>query len=221
MRVLVLGASGLQGRVAVADLLRSPDVTEVVCEDLDLRGVESLAGTCDLARAKLVQVDVREPGALRRLMSGGFDVAIDLLPSSYLGAVAEAAVAARCHLVNTMYGHQMPPGIGFRAEEAGVTLMPESGLDPGIDLVLCAHGVSRLDAVDELHSYCGGIPEPSVAVQNPLHYKISWSWEGVLKSYSRPAVFVRDGQVIRVPAETSTTPGGSRGWSSLGSASSR
>lgn len=48
MRVLVLGASGLQGRVAVSDLLRNPDVTEVVCADLDLTGLQSLAGLTDL-----------------------------------------------------------------------------------------------------------------------------------------------------------------------------
>ncbi len=206
MRVLVLGASGLQGRAAVMDLLRSSDVTEVVCADLDLAGVQSLAGVADLSRAALRRLDARQSGALRDLLAEGFDVAVDLLPSSYLDAVAQAAITSRCHLVNTMYGHQMPPDTDLRAAEAGVTVMPESGLDPGIDLVLCAYGVGRLDSVDELHSCCGGIPERSVAAQNPLHYKISWSWEGVLKSYARPAVFVRDGEVIRVPADDQHDP---------------
>jgi saccharopine dehydrogenase-like NADP-dependent oxidoreductase len=78
--------------------------------------------------------------------------------------------------------------------------MPESGLDPGIDLVLCGYGVSQMDEVSELHSYCGGFPEPKAA-DNPLKYKITWTWNGVLLSYKRSAKIMRDGKIITIPAQ--------------------
>jgi saccharopine dehydrogenase-like NADP-dependent oxidoreductase len=99
-----------------------------------------------------------------------------------------------------MYGYQLPEGVHEKAIGKGTILMPESGLDPGIDLVLCGYGVSRMDEVYELHSYCGGIPEP-IAIDNPLKYKISWTWEGVLSFYRMPARIMRDGQIIDIPAK--------------------
>src|SRR3990172_3643057 len=57
-----------------------------------------------------------------------------------------------------------------------------------------------MDEVHELHSYCGGVPEPK-AIDNPLKYKISWIWEGVLSSYKTPARIMREGRVIDIPSK--------------------
>ncbi len=205
MRVLVLGGGGLQGRVAVWDLARSTAVSEITVVDLSRDGLDSLPAFQGSGKVRFEEFDASREGALAALLSRGFDVALDLLPSSYLGAVGEAAVQAGCDLVNTMYGHQFPAGLDERALARGVTIVPEAGLDPGIDLILCAHGVSQLDEVHELHSYCGGVPEPP-ADNNVLRYKVSWSWEGVLKSYSRQAVVIREGQVIHIPARDQHAP---------------
>ena len=202
MRVLVLGAAGMQGRVAVWDLLRSEPVREVIAVDLRPGGLRSLSTNQTSApQLKLVELDAADPAELAALLAASRpDVVIDLLPSRLLGQVAKAAIGAGCNLVNTMYGHQLPAEIGAAAAAAGVTIVPEAGLDPGIDLVLCGHGANQLDTVTELHSWCGGIPTPDAA-DNPLKYRVSWSWEGVLDSYARPAVIVRDGEVIGIPAE--------------------
>jgi saccharopine dehydrogenase-like NADP-dependent oxidoreductase len=71
-------------------------------------------------------------------------------------------------------------------------------MDPGIDLVLGAEAVRRFDRVTRLDSYGGGVPEPG-ADDNPLRYRISWAWDGVLDSYVRPARFLRSGVVVEVP----------------------
>ena len=46
------------------------------------------------------------------------------------------------------------------AERAGVSIMTECGLDPGIDLVLYARAARQFDTITAIDSYCGGIPEP-------------------------------------------------------------
>ncbi|MBE9571857.1 MAG: saccharopine dehydrogenase, partial [Proteobacteria bacterium] len=86
-----------------------------------------------------------------------------------------------------------------RAVEAGVSLMPECGLDPGIDLIVCGHYVTQFDEVYVLNSYCGGFPETK-ACDNPLNYKVAWNWDLVLGTQKRESVFVKDGRRLIVPA---------------------
>jgi lysine 6-dehydrogenase len=199
MRILVLGGAGLQGRAVLHDLSKSPQVKEVVCTDINLGSLSTFKRFLDMSKIRMQELDVRDENALVSLMKDHFDAVIDVLPAAFLGTVAEAALKAKVHLVNTMYGRQMPEGIDEKAREKGIILMPESGLDPGIDLVLCGYGTSQMDEVLELHSYCGGIPEAK-AIDNPLKYKISWTWEGVLSFYKTPARMMKEGRIIDIPA---------------------
>jgi lysine 6-dehydrogenase len=199
MKVLVLGSAGLQGKAVVYDLCRSPAVKEIVCLDSNLAALRKFERHLDKAKLRQHELDVRDKKALVELMRG-VDVVIDVLPVAFMGPVVEAALEAGVDAVNTMYGHQLPEGIHERAMAENIIIMPECGCDPGIDLILCGYGASQLDNVSELHSYCGGFPEPQ-AIDNPLKYKITWSWHGVLLSYKRPARIMRDGEVILIPAK--------------------
>lgn len=62
----------------------------------------------------------------------------------------------------------------FRALEAGVTLLNEIGLDPGIDHMLAMELFETIHdeggRIDSYVSYCGGLPAPEYA-DNPLRYK--------------------------------------------------
>lgn len=200
MKILVLGGSGLQGRAVLHDLSRSSQVREVICADIHFEPLSKFERFLDMKKIKLRKLDVKDKSALVSLMKDRVDIVIDVLPAAFMGIVAEAAVEVGVSTVNTMYGHMLPKGIHERALEKGITIMPEAGLDPGIDLVLCGYGVSRMDEVNELYSYCGGVPELR-AIDNPLKYKITWTWNGVLLSYKRPARIMRGGQVIDIPAE--------------------
>jgi saccharopine dehydrogenase (NADP+, L-glutamate forming) len=88
-----------------------------------------------------------------------------------------------------------------QAKDAGITVMNEIGLDPGID------HLSAVLTIDEVHksggkvlsflSYCGGLPAPE-ASDNPLGYKFSWSSRGVLLALRNAAKFYKDGKVVEV-----------------------
>ena len=172
----------------------------MVCADVRFEALAGIERYLNMEKIKLQTLDVSDKGSLKAMMKNGVDVVIVMLPHALVGVVAEAAIETGVNMVDTMYGHMMPKGIHEKALDGGIMIMPESGLDPGIDLVLCGYGVSRMEKVTELHSYCGGFPEPS-ACDNPLKYKISWTWNGVLLSYKRPAVIVREGKVIQIPAQ--------------------
>ncbi|MEJ5360014.1 MAG: saccharopine dehydrogenase C-terminal domain-containing protein [Desulfobacterales bacterium] len=199
MKIAVLGALGLQGRAALRDLAASPRVREILCADCDLSAWEALRTQLDTSRITPVRIDASSRRDLVGLLAQGVDAAIDLLPLSFMENAFEAAIEARVPLVSTNYGAPIRRLDG-RARQAGVSLMPECGLDPGIDLVLCGEAVRRFDELREIQSYCGGIPEPA-ACTNPLRYKISWNFDMVLRTQKRHSVFLVKGERVEVPPE--------------------
>lgn len=189
--VLVIGA-GIQGRAAIRDLERSPDVDRVIAADLDGRAVEQYLAAIAARKTEAVVADVRDPEQLRHLMSHGAGVAIALVPLKFEPAVAAAAVEAGTNLVTTNYARHVDALAGA-ARARGVTIMPEAGFDPGIDLVILARALTGFDRVETLNSYGSGIPAPECKDTNVLNYKISWSWEGVLAAYWRSARVIVNG----------------------------
>lgn len=204
MKIVVLGGLGIQGRAAILDLAESDSVSEVICADLDVDGSRfqlpyQKAEGIDHDKVRMVNLDASSVNDLVSLFKDGVDVAIDLLPLQLMPNAFEAAIQAGVGLVSTNYAKSMQH-CHHRAVEAGVCLMSECGLDPGIDLIIFGNAVKQFDQIHVLNSYCGGFPEVN-ACDNPLRYKISWNWEMVLRSQNRPSVFIKDGRRLEIPAE--------------------
>ena len=196
MRILVLG-TGLQGRAALHDLSRCPDVSHVIAADADLAGligyVESLKSPM-IEAAHLDASNSQQVFALMRRVQA----VIVLLPVSFHVPIARLAVESGIHLVNSSYPPPEFSAIGQDAAARGLTILPEFGLDPGIDLVLAGRALKGLDEVHEFYSYGAGFPEAEAAT-GPLRYKISWTFEGVLASYMRDALVIREGKTVAIP----------------------
>jgi saccharopine dehydrogenase-like NADP-dependent oxidoreductase len=196
MKIVVLGGLGLQGRAAIADLVAS-GVDEVVCVDMAADGAARLTGLTDLSRVRFVVPEGPIGTALAAVLADA-DAVVDLLPQPLMREAVQAAIATRTPLVTTNYGKAIAD-LGPAAEQAGVPIMPECGLDPGIDLVLYARAARQFDAITTIDSYCGGLPEPKAAVK-PLCYKVSWNFDMVLVSQNRDSVMIEDGRHVPVPA---------------------
>lgn len=88
--------------------------------------------------------------------------------------------------------------LGDRAQEAGITVLNEVGLDPGIDHLLaieCFDDVRQAGGkIESFISWCGGLPAPECS-SNPLRYKFSWSPRGALLNTLAPAKYLHEGQV--------------------------
>ncbi|BCG79150.1 saccharopine dehydrogenase family protein [Mesorhizobium sp. 113-3-3] len=196
MRIAVLGGLGLQGRAAIADLVAS-GVEEVICVDTAPDGAARLADLTDLSRVRFVMPKGAIGPALADVLADA-DAVIDLLPQPLMREAVQAAIATRTPLVTTNYGKAIAD-LAPEAERAGVSVMTECGLDPGIDLVLYARAARQFDAITAIDSYCGGIPEPK-AMAKPLCYKVSWNFDMVLVSQNRDSVMIEDGKRVEVPA---------------------
>lgn len=198
MKIVVFGGLGSQGRGALLDLINSDRVAEIICADANLDGWDGFAAGIDVKKIKPVKIDASSREDLVALLKQNVDVAIDLLPLKFMLNAFEAAIEAQVPLVSTNYSHPLRH-LHQQAIDAGVSLMPECGLDPGIDLVLFGLGVKQFDEVKLLQSCCGGFPEKS-ACNNPLNYKITWNWDMVLRTSKRDSVFIKNGVKQVIPA---------------------
>ncbi|ESY54157.1 MULTISPECIES: saccharopine dehydrogenase family protein [unclassified Mesorhizobium] len=197
MRIAVLGGLGLQGRAAIADLVASAGVEEVVCVDTAPDGPARLGGLTDLSRVRFMVPEGAIGPALATVLAD-VDAVIDLLPQPLMREAVQAAITTRTPLVTTNYGKAIAD-LAPEAEQAGVSIMTECGLDPGIDLVLYARAAKQFSRISSIDSYCGGIPEPK-AMAKPLRYKVSWNFDMVLVSQNRDSVMIEDGKRVEVSA---------------------
>ena len=130
------------------------------------------------------------------------DVVVSMLPGDHHVPLAKCAIANRAHFVSSSYIAPEMRDLDHAAKDAGVSLVNEIGLDPGIDHLM-AHKLVELyrasDAFDPANelgfiSYCGGIPK----VPNPFRYKFSWSPLGVLKALRSPSKSIKNGTEFSV-----------------------
>ena len=140
MKVLLLGV-GMQGKVALHDLVQRGEVTQVLAADQDFEALKAYVESGRYGRVRCEQLDATSPESIERLMDWGPDVVIDLLPVTFHGRVAAAAVKQGVHLVNASYAGPEVRELADQARARDVTLLPEFGMDPGIDLVLLGEAV--------------------------------------------------------------------------------
>ncbi|KAJ8667132.1 hypothetical protein QAD02_008794 [Eretmocerus hayati] len=139
-------------------------------------------------------------GQLSELVESA-DVVVSLLPYALHHIVANSCIAAKKHLVTASYLNDKLKALHDQAVEAGVTVVNEVGLDPGIDHFLaleCFEEVRQAGGrIESFVSWCGGLPAPECSA-NPLRYKFSWSPLGVLLNTLSPAKYFHEGQAVEI-----------------------
>jgi lysine 6-dehydrogenase len=78
------------------------------------------------------------------------------------------------------------------AKRAGVVVVPNCGLAPGMANILAMYGVNKFDRVQSVKIRVGGLPEHP---RPPLNYQLVFSVEGLLKEYTERAKVLRGGKV--------------------------
>ncbi|KAF7091513.1 hypothetical protein CFC21_094081, partial [Triticum aestivum] len=198
-KVLILGA----GRVCrpAAEFLTSYqniDQVHVVVASLYQKDAEE---TVDgIKNATAAQLDVSDTESLSNLVSQ-VDVVVSLLPASFHAAIARVCIELKKHLVTASYVDDSMSKLEQAAQGAGVTILCEMGLDPGIDHMLSMKMIDEAHALNgkikAFTSFCGGLPSPAAA-NNPLAYKFSWSPAGAIRAGRNPAVYKFLGEIIDV-----------------------
>ncbi|THH28928.1 hypothetical protein EUX98_g5258 [Antrodiella citrinella] len=198
-KVLLLG-SGFVAKPAAEYVVREPSNSlTIACRTL--ASAEALAA--DLPRTTGISLDVNDTAALEKAISE-HDLVISLIPYTFHVAVIKAAIKSKTNVVTTSYVSPAIRELEPEIKAAGIVVMNEIGLDPGIDHL---YAVKTIDEVHEkggkikkFLSYCGGLPAPECA-GNPLGYKFSWSSRGVLLALLNDASYLSEGQQLDISGQ--------------------
>jgi lysine 6-dehydrogenase len=201
---LILGA-GRQGTAAAYDLARFGDAARITLADADPTRAEGAAQRVnrlldrDVARG--VRLDVRDAAALVVALRGA-DACLSAVPYAFNLEITRAAIQARCGLCdlggNTDIVWQQLE-LDEEARAAGISVVPDCGMGPGLTNTLAAYAMGFLDQPREVYIWDGGLPQDP---QPPWNYQLTFNIEGLTNEYDGEAVFLRDGRLVHVPCLT-------------------
>ncbi|KAK2762061.1 Saccharopine dehydrogenase [NADP(+), L-glutamate-forming] [Arachnomyces sp. PD_36] len=193
--VLLLG-SGFVAKPTVEILSAAGIHVTVACRTL--ASAQNL--TQGFKNTSAISLDVNDTSALDAELNK-VDLVISLIPYIYHATVIKGAIRTKKNVVTTSYVSDAMKELAGECEEAGITVMNEIGLDPGIDHLYAVKTISEVHAeggkITSFLSYAGGLPAPENS-DNPLGYKFSWSSRGVLLALGNAAKYWQDGEVKAV-----------------------
>ena len=203
-RYAVLGA-GRQGTAAAYELARHGDADVVWLTDAEPARAAAAAGRVNrlagVSVARATGLDVTHEFDLLRFLDG-VDACVSAVPYFLNGAIARAAVESKTHLCDLGGNTDVvleELALDAAARAAGVALVPDCGLDPGLSQTLAALGIARLEHAREVRVWCGGLPQ---APRPPLGYALFFSMHGLLNEYAGSAVFLRGGRRTEIACLT-------------------
>ncbi|TAH40648.1 MAG: saccharopine dehydrogenase [Bacteroidetes bacterium] len=130
------------------------------------------------------------------------DLVLSMLPAHMHISVARECVRLKKHLVTASYVSAEMQELDAAATSAGIILLNECGLDPGID------HMSAMEVIDRVHkeggkissfkSYTGGLVAPE-SNDNPWGYKFSWNPRNVILAGQGTACYIEEGNYKYVP----------------------
>lgn len=201
MKILVLGA-GRMGHGAVYDLIHnSPDVEAVTVADFYPEKAEAIAAAVGTERVSAGQIDCSKYADVIELMRG-HDSVISCVNYWYNASLSKAAIETKanfCDLGGNNYVVDEQLAMDAEAKNAGINIIPDCGLAPGMVSVLAMHGANRFDETDEIHIRVGGLPQKPKTL---LQYQLVFSVEGLINEYVEVARVIRDGKITEVESMT-------------------
>ncbi|GGF13267.1 saccharopine dehydrogenase [Halobacillus andaensis] len=197
MKVAVLG-SGLMGKEAARDLVQSNGVMKVGLADLDVKRAEAVCQAINSPKIQAYKVDAGNVAELAAFLKS-YDVVINALFYSFNEIVAQTAIDVGVSSVDLggHIGHITDRVLDLhgKAKAAEVTIIPDLGVAPGMINILSGYGASKLDQLNSIRLFVGGIP---VHPEPPLEYNHVFSMEGLMDHYTDPSTIIRDGKLREV-----------------------
>ena len=161
---------------------------------------ELLIQGCDNATA--IAFNIAKDDELLEKLTSESDLVCSLLPYTFHVKAAKVAIRHKKNFCTTSYISEEMQSLDGEAISAGIIILNECGVDPGID------HMSAMKIIDDIHneggkvvsftSFTGGLPAPD-ANNNPFGYKLSWSPRGVLLAGRNDAQFLRNGEKVTIP----------------------
>lgn len=195
--ILVLGAGYVTP--GLISLLSQESKNHITIASDSLEEAQKLA---TFANIRAVELDaVKNENKLSELIKAN-DVVVSVLPQFFHVKVAELCIKYKRNMVTASYTKPEMMALDKKAKDAGIVILNEIGLDPGIDHMSALKMINEIKEkkgkIIHFKSTCGGLPAPEYA-DNPFYYKFSWSPRGVLEAGKNPAKYLKNGELVSIP----------------------
>jgi len=198
-KILVLGA-GMVSRPMITYLLNQPEYQVIMASRTVSKAEDMIHGH---PQGKAFALDVNDDTKVEDFVSNA-DVVVSLLPYTYHVKVAEFCIKHKKHLITTSYVSDAMKALDKKAQQAGILILNECGLDPGIDHMSAMRIIHDIEAhggkVISFKSTTGALPSLE-ANTNPFGYKFSWSPRGVLLASRNAAKWLENGKEVSIPGD--------------------
>ena len=198
-KILVLGA-GMVSRPMIEYLLNQPDFHVIMASRTVSKAEQMIHGH---PQGEAFALDVNDDKKVDEFVSKA-DIIVSLLPYTYHVKVAEMCIKHQKQMITTSYVSDAMKALDTKAKAAGILILNECGLDPGIDhmsAMRIIHDVEKKKGkVVSFKSTTGALPSHE-ANNNPFGYKFSWSPRGVLLASRNAAKWLENGKDVSIPGE--------------------
>ena len=202
MNILVLGA-GLMGRAIAFDLLNHSICSEVTVLDGKKECLEESKNYLPKdASISFYHEDVTDEKVMNSFFSKA-DLVISAVPYLFNVQLTRLAIKNHCHFIdlggnNTVVEHQKQM---FKdAKEAEVTIIPDSGLAPGLVSILTKLLVDEYGHLSSVKLRVGGLPK---FPKDPWKYQLVFSANGLINEYIEDAIVLDHKQIKTIPSLSS------------------
>ena len=201
MHALVLGA-GLMGRAITFDLIQNTTFSTVSLIDGNKETLNESKQFFDNSDSITFHLqDVTNIGQMKSFFADA-DVVISAVPYVFNEELTKLAISQHCHFVD-LGGNNMvvqnQKKLFSQAEDAKVTIIPDSGLAPGLVSILTKDLVDTYGHLSKVKLRVGGVPKYP---KEPWNYQLVFSANGLINEYMEDAIILDQGIIKTVPSLT-------------------
>ena len=199
-KICILGA-GRQGTAAGYDLARFLPDCELTFADISIKQsekasskIKSLLGK----QARSVKVDLEDKFEIIKLLTP-FDIFLSSVPYRFNPYLTDIAIETKTSMVD-LGGHTLNVKKQLlkneNAKKAGITIVPDCGMGPGMNVSVAMMGIESMDTPEEVYVWDGGLP---LNPQEPWNYSLFFNIAGLTNEYDGNAFFIENGEVVEIP----------------------
>lgn len=193
-KIIILGA-GLVGRPMALDLFGDGKY-KVAVADISKEALDQINENGILK----IRTDLSDESELKALVAD-YDLVLNAVPGSMGFTTLRWCIEAGRDVVDIAFYPEDPFSLAELAKEKEVRVICDMGVAPGMSNLLAGYTASKLDEVEEITIYVGGLPKVRT---KPWEYKVVFSPTDVIEEYTRPARLVEHGEIVVKPPLTET-----------------
>lgn len=171
---------------------------QVVVADKDKQLVDAAIGNKNAESVAFNVLDTQ----MRATLIREADIVVSMLPVRFHPLVAQTCLQYRRPMVTASYVTPEVRVLDQEARNAGVLLLNEIGLDPGLDHLSAMKTIDRIRGhgykLTQFETFAGGLLAPE-SDNNPWHYKFTWNPRNVVLAGNSSVKFIQEGRYKYIP----------------------